>query len=166
MKNGCIAVQPYPPNLFWDCWCAAFGARTLDYDADSDSSSSDDELLRSYPEAGGSSAAAAPEASGDGEGEDEFGDDEEVSQEDEDEEDELPVPSSSAQGPIVDIPSGISWWGCLLGQLGTCLLSSIGHARLGWYTFLLLAWPIHVEPWHIACRALLWAVMAEQYSEP
>ena len=36
---------------------AAFGARTLDYDADSDSSSSDDELSRSYPAAGGGSSS-------------------------------------------------------------------------------------------------------------
>lgn len=105
------------------CWYAAFGARTLDYDADSDSSSSDDELSRRYPAAGGSSPlAAALEDDKGGAGQDDFGDEQEEYEEDDDEagedaqeeEDEPPLPSSSADGPIVDIPSGISWWGPLI----------------------------------------------------
>ena len=110
-----ISQEMSNPDLC--CWYAAFGARTLDYDADSDSSSSDDELSRRYSAAGGSSPlAAALEDDKGGAGQDDFGDehDDEAGEDAQEEEDEPPLPSSSADGPIVDIPPGISWWGPLI----------------------------------------------------
>ena len=59
---------------------------------------------------------------GDDEGEQLEEDEDEVEQDaEEDEEDEAPLASSSADGPIVDIPSGIGWWGCLATPVSTLL---------------------------------------------
>ena len=48
-------------------------------------------------------------------------DEDEAGEDAEDDEDEAPLASSSADGPIVDIPSGISWWGCLATSVSTLL---------------------------------------------
>ncbi len=129
------------------CMCgppAGFSARTVDYDADSDSSSDEFVFVEERPTAlpsSGPAAAAEPgppassqdDASSDeeeaaaemSEGADE--EDFEPDEEDEDEDDEPPLPASSGDGPIVEYSPSTSWWG---SQAQNLLLVPQGQSAL------------------------------------